>query len=288
MSPIDAELERALQAALSTMDATDTVLRTMSEEPGRFTVKADGSLLTRADLVIEDLVRSTLARHAPGTEVFGEERSGVEGVRPLLAGEVDGWIVDPIDHTRHFVRSDPEFGTLLAYVRESEPVVAAISAPLLGVRGWARRAGGAHINGKPVRVSRRDDLAYAEVAFAGFAEWTDGRPGRNLQAVLDRSSYPHGTRGGFLQHLRVAGGSVDVAIEPWGKPWDLCPGALIVTEAGGCATALDGGRVGAAPSGGFIVSNGLLHDEVLALLSLDPQATTSRGSHSDGEVARGS
>ncbi|MEV8038994.1 inositol monophosphatase [Streptomyces sp. NPDC086182] len=284
MSPIRAELGRLLQAALDTMDSTDAALRSMSEESREFTVKADGSVLTRADLLIENMVRGSLAQYAPGTEVFGEEGSGERGVRPLLTGEVDGWIVDPIDHTRHFVRSDPEFGTLLAFVREGEPVVAVISAPLLGIRAWAQRAGGAHINGTPVRVSGRDELADADVAFAGFVEWADGSPGRNLRIVLSHSSYPHGTRGGFLQHLRVANGSVDVAIEPWGKPWDLLPGSLIVTEAGGCATALDGERVGAASSGGFIVSNGLLHDEVLALMHLDAPATTEKTTPREGSV----
>ncbi|MEV4949708.1 inositol monophosphatase [Streptomyces sp. NPDC053755] len=266
MPPIDAELETVLGAAQRAVDATDTILRRLHREPREVSVKSDGSLLTRADLAVEDAIRGELARHAPGTEVFGEERSGPEGVRALLAGEVDGWLVDPIDHTRHFARADPEFGTLLAYLREGEPVVGVVSAPLLGLRAWARRGGGAFVNGQAVRVSDRHDLAWAEVAFAGFAEWTAGAPHRNLQAVLARSSYPHGTRGGFLQHLRVADGSVDVAIEPWGEAWDLLPGALIVAEAGGRATALDGGPSGAASDGGFVVSNGPLHDEVLELL----------------------
>ncbi len=274
MSTIEAELERALRAALSAMDSTDAILTRLNQEPREVTVKTDGSLLTRADLAVEDVVRSELAQHAPDTEVFGEERSGRQGIQALLAGEVDGWIVDPIDHTRHFARADPEFGTLLAYVRESEPVVAVVSAPLLGIRAWARRSGGAFINGEAVRVSERHELGWAEVAFAGFAEWTAGTPGRNLGAVLARSSYPHGTRGGFLQHLRVANGSVDVAIEPWGEAWDLLPGALIVAEAGGRATALDGGPSGAASDGGFVVSNGLLHPEVLELLRAGASAAS--------------
>ncbi|MEV5314078.1 inositol monophosphatase [Streptomyces sp. NPDC052610] len=270
MSPVDAELDRFLEAALSAMDSTDSILERLNAEPREVSVKGDGSLLTRADLAVEDAVRGALARLAPGTEVFGEEGSGRDGVRALLAGDVDGWIVDPIDHTRHFVRADPEFGTLLAYLREGEPVVGVISAPLLGLRAWARLGGGARVNGKSARVSDRPGLPYSEVAFAGFAEWTAGTPGRDLGAVLGRSSYPHGTRGGFLQHVRVAEGSVDVAIEPWGEAWDLLPGALIVSEAGGRATALDGGRPGRASDGGLVVSNGLVHDEVLALLGAGP------------------
>ncbi|GGV87530.1 inositol monophosphatase family protein [Streptomyces griseoloalbus] len=266
MSSIDTELEHALEAAQRAMDSTDAILRRLDQEPREVSVKTDGSLLTRADLAVEDAVRAELSPYAPGTEVFGEERSGRAAVRALLAGEVDGWLVDPIDHTRHFARSDPEFGTLLAYVRDGEPVVGVISAPLLGIRAWARRGGGAFVNGEAVRVSDRHDLARAEVAFAGFVEWTTGAPHRNLGAVLARSSYPHGTRGGFLQHVRVADGSVDVAVEPWGEAWDLLPGALIVAEAGGRATALNGGPAGRASDGGFVISNGPLHDEVLALL----------------------
>ncbi|QOW02041.1 inositol monophosphatase family protein [Rhodococcus pyridinivorans] len=269
MSPVKGGLDCALRAALITADATDKVLLDLIRAPRDAITKADGSPLTRADLAVEDTVYRELSRHTPGAAVFGEESSRRESLRALLTGEVDGWIVDPIDHTRHFIRGDPEFGTLLAYVREGRPVVAVISAPSLGIRGWAQLDGGTYINGALVHVSNRSELERSEVAFAGFAEWTASKPNRNLQAVLERSCYPHGTRGGFLQHLRVAQGLVDVAIEPWGEAWDLLPGALIVTEAGGRASALDGGRSGVASDGGFVVSNGIVHDKVLALLSGD-------------------
>jgi histidinol-phosphatase len=261
--PVTAELDRLLVAAQRTADAVDAI-HAETPPPLQVDTKDDGSLLSQMDLAVEDAVHLVLAQEVPGSIVLGEERSATGDVADLVAGRIDGWILDPIDHTRHYVRGDAEFGMLLGFVREGEVLVSCISAPRLGLRAWASAGGGAFLNGTQVRCAPVTGLAEAEIAFAGFREW-GGAP-RDLTAVLRRCAYPHGTRGGFLQQVRVASGAVDAALEPWGAPWDHLPGALLVAEAGGRASALDGGPIGSTPDSGLLVSAAGIHDVILDLL----------------------
>lgn len=261
--PSTAELDRLLLAAQRAADAVDAI-HADAPPPLQVDTKDDGSLLSQMDLAVEDAVQRVISRELPGSNVFGEERSAAGDVADLVAGRVNGWILDPIDHTRHYVRGDAEFGMLLGYLREGEALVSCISAPRLSLRAWALAGGGAFVGGTQVRCAPVTGLAEAEVAFAGYMEW--GGAQRDLAAVLRRCAYPHGTRGGFLQQVRVASGAVDAALEPWGAPWDHLPGALLVAEAGGRASALDGGPIGRTPDGGLLVSAAGIHDVILDLL----------------------
>ena len=169
------------------------------------------------------------------------------------------WLVDPIDGTKNYIRGMPVWGTLLAIQREGVVECALASAPALGRRWWAIRNGGAFADGKRCRVSRISRIADAYVSLIAAH-----KPPSGLGEVYARA-WSAQALGGFWQHVLVAEGIVDVASQPNPRIWDYAAPTLIVEEAGGRATTYDG--TPPADKASYVTTNGLLHDEVLRLLS---------------------
>jgi len=246
-----------LQFALRLADiANDICLRNfgLPTEPER---KTDGSPVTAADVEIEREIHALVRAERPGDVCFGEELSD-----HTLGIQVDTptWIIDPIDHTRHFVRGDPNYASLIALVADGITQVAIVSAPSLGMRWTAIRGGGAFENGVPIFVSKIEEIGSAYIALAGLREWINHHDWPSLSAFLNRFAYVRGTAGGFLPAMKVASGQLDVFIEPWGALWDHAALALIIEEAGGSVSTL-GGK--AATGGSLLATNGVLHDRLL-------------------------
>jgi histidinol-phosphatase len=212
----------------------------------RVETKRDLSPVTDADRAVERALRERIAAERPGEGVFGEEE-GDDG------GSVR-WIVDPIDGTRNFSRGVPLWATLIALERDAELVCGVVSAPALGHRWRAARGAGAWRDGERIAVSA---VAKLEEAAASCAY------ARDLVA-LEAAVWHARAFGDFWQHMLVAEGALDASVEARLEIWDYAAVVPIVEEAGGRATGLDG----AAPRPGeqIMCSNGLLHDEVLALL----------------------
>ena len=247
--PPDADLAFALGLAeladslsLSRFRATDLHVET----------KPDLTPVTDADRAVERALRERIAAERPDEGVFGEEE-GDEG------GAVR-WILDPIDGTKSFSRGIPVWASLIALERAGILVCGVVSAPALGCRWWASRESGAYRDGEPIRVSAVGTLADATVAFSRSS--LRRAPGVTLELLL---AVRHAQQfGDFWAHMLVAEGAVDVAFEHEMAPWDNAALQVIVEEAGGRFTSLEGE---ARHDGGSAVSsNGLLHDEVLAVL----------------------
>jgi histidinol-phosphatase len=226
--------------------------------------KPDLTPVSDADRAAESALRATLSRERPGDAVVGEELGA--------SGESERrWVLDPIDGTKSFVRGVPVWATLIALLHGDDVVVGLVSAPALGMRWWAAVGGGAWSGhrlsaARRLRVSQVSTLADASVS---FSEWNDpgwestgSRDGfrRLLEGCWRSRAY-----GDFWSHMLVAEGAVEVAVEPELNAWDIAALVPIVEEAGGRITALDGRP--AMAGGNAVASNGLLHDEVLALLA---------------------
>ncbi|MGB8652142.1 MAG: histidinol-phosphatase [Mycobacteriales bacterium] len=216
--------------------------------------KPDLTPVSDADLAVEDAVRGVLAAERPGDAVLGEEH-GTTGSGPRQ------WVVDPIDGTKNFVRGVPVWASLIALRIDGRVDVGVVSAPALGRRWWAARGHGAFADGDPILVSRVARLEDAHLSYSSLTGWEQqGRLDGLLQ--LSRDCWRTRAFGDFWSHVLVAEGAVDASFEPEVSLWDLAPLQVIVEEAGGRFTSLDGE---ARPDGGSVVcSNGLLHDEVLA------------------------
>jgi histidinol-phosphatase len=205
---------------------------------------------------------AVLAEERPADAVLGEEYGGT-GSGPR------GWVVDPVDGTKNFVRGAPAWATLIALRVDGETVLGVVSAPALGRRWWAARGSGAwtsYAGGDPRRCTV-SAVASLDDAFLSYSSLTGWRDQGRLEPLLALAGRAWRTRafGDFWSHVLVAEGAVDAAFEPEVSVWDLAALQPIVEEAGGRFTDLSGVR---GPDGGSVVcSNGLLHDEVLAALA---------------------
>jgi histidinol-phosphatase len=212
--------------------------------------KPDLTPVTEADRAVEREVRRLVAERRPGEGVLGEELGD-----DTAAGDAR-WIVDPIDGTRNFSRGVPVWATLIALERAGRIDAAVVSAPALGRRWWAARGEGAFADGGVrLRVSAVERLEDASVTVA------------LEQPVPEafRAAWHLRGFGDFWAHMLVAEGAVDVAVDAIGvRLWDLAAPLLVVEEAGGRFTDLDGRT--RADGRSAVATNGLLHDAVLASL----------------------
>jgi histidinol-phosphatase len=247
-----------LDFALALADVADEITMRHFRSPElEVETKADLTPVSVADRAAEQALRDTIARERPGEAVVGEEL-GADG------DSAARWILDPIDGTKHYVRGIPLWATLIALERGGGLAAAVVSAPALGTRWWAARGEGAFANGRRIRVSPLPRLEEAAFSHAGVGSFDKHGHGAALRALSERA-WMERAYGDFWQHMLVAEGRLEFAVEASVNLWDLAAVQLIVEEAGGRFTDFDGA---ARPDGGSgLSSNGLLHDEVLAVLS---------------------
>jgi histidinol-phosphatase len=253
-----------LAVALTLADQADAVTRArFGALDLKVDTKPDLTPVTDADQSVEQGLRATLSRARPGDSVLGEEFGGTT----TFAGRQ--WIIDPIDGTKNFVRGVPVWASLIAMLDDGVPQVGVVSAPALQRRWWASAGAGAFVtvDGAPARrleVSSVAQLDSASLSFSSLSGWAQlGVRDRFLD--LTDEVWRVRAFGDFLSYCFVAEGAVDIAAEPEVSVWDLAALDILVREAGGRFTSLDGT---AGPHGGnAVATNGLLHDQVLRKLS---------------------
>lgn len=246
-----------LELALELVDlAAQIALPRFEDRQFGVTIKPDGSPVTDVDQAVERALRERLAQARPGQAVLGEEYGA--------SGESEWcWYLDPIDGTSRFVDGDPGWMTFVALGCGAEIKVGVVGMPARSRRWWASRGEGAVRDGEPIRVTGTARLADAVVNDDWRDALTKETPGHPLSAVADRAGAVRLHDGhGFLT---VAAGDADVALGSGGHAWDYAAVKVIVEEAGGRFTALSGDdRIDARDA---IVTNGVLHDEVLAVVA---------------------
>ncbi len=261
----DSELRGWVERALAWCDEADAIaLRHFRRELG-LEQKPDRTFVTIADRAVEELVRERVAAAFPEHGLIGEE-FGVERAEAAVR-----WIVDPIDATHNYMRGVPVFATLLAVERDGELQAGIISAPALGERWYAWRGGGAWarpIGGGPprrIRVSRITDLADAQLVYGSPGDLRRSGQVPGLTDVLSRAWRERGF-GDFWGYCLVAEGAAEAMLEAELSVWDAAAPLVLVEEAGGRVTGYDGIRSPGGP--GYLATNGVLHDELLARLQL--------------------
>lgn len=238
-------------------DETDAIaLKYFGRADLYVSVKPDDSPVTEADHAIEAAARKIMAHRAPDVGVYGEEEGETGSADRRL-------IIDPIDATRNFMRGIPIFGTLMAIEEAGEVIAGVVSAPALHARWRAARGVGAFRRNRVIRVSHTTRLADAQVFHSDLFGKTESAPPLGYQRLASRAARTRGF-GDFYQHVLVAQGSGELAVDPNVNPWDVAPLMILVEEAGGTATDMNGRRT--IYGGSFVTSNGRLHDEAIRAL----------------------
>ena len=255
-----------LALALLAADAADAI--TMDRfQAGDLIVetKPDMTPVSDADRAVETSIRAILELHRPDDAIHGEEYGSSDGHRQ--------WIIDPIDGTKNFVRGVPVWATLIA-LREGDTITTGVvSAPSLGRRWWASRAGGAFCSapgsanpGLPLRVSQIATIQDASFSFSDAIGWSPVALNRLLEGTWRQRGY-----GDFWSHLMVAEGIVDIAAEPALRIHDVAALVPIIEEAGGMITTFDGAPLPwSDPDAEMsaVTTNGRLHETVVGVLSV--------------------
>jgi histidinol-phosphatase len=251
---LDADLELALRLA----DAAREISLARFRGSFQKRLKADGSIVTEVDEAVEDELRELLARERPADAILGEER-GASG-----SGE-RRWLIDAIDGTLSFAAGKTGWGTLIALEVAGNVVVSVCDDPPIDRRYWATKGRGAFradAAEKPIRlkVTRARELAGAR-SFVPPPEWVRGDEAHAMAVALAKATRP--TEAEDHPALQVAFGGYEVAVFFMAGPWDLAAPALVVEEAGGRFTDLNGATT---LSAGAVFSNGALHDATIDCL----------------------
>ena len=276
----DVELRGWIELAGAACDEADAIALRYFRRELDISTKPDRTFVTAADKSIEQAIRARVADAYPDHGVVGEEFG------ETAANASVRWYVDPIDGTHNFIRGIPLFGTLLAVERDGELQAAMLSAPALRERWWAWRGGGAWTTGaagtseqRRIRVSSVLAVDDAQLLYgSGHDIEASGRaPG--FRMLLGEVWRERGF-GDFWGYALVAEGAAEAMVEVQLSPWDAAAPLVLVEEAGGRVTDLDGER--RIDSGTFLTTNGILHDEIRSRLLRTPEA--HHGSHDDGGV----
>lgn len=260
----EAELQGWVEAALGWCDATDAIAMQHFRRDLQVEQKPDKSFVTIADTAVERFLRERIADAYPDHGVVGEEFGTEAGAATTR------WYLDPIDGTHNYLRGVPIFGTLLAVERDGELQAAVISAPAMGGRWYGWRGGGAW-------ARTFGDSAPRRIAVSGISSIDDASVLYTSRPMIDRSGLAPGLGtllgaawrdrgfGDFWSYTLVAEGAAEAMVEVGLKPWDAASPMLLVEEAGGRVTDLDGRRSVDAPS--ILATNGHLHEVVRSILA---------------------
>lgn len=222
------------------------------------TRKADQSPVTEADLAAEHAIRSVVQARFPEDGFYGEETAAER----LDAEHV--WLVDPIDGTKSFVRGYPMFSTQIAVMQRGRLTLGVSSAPVYGETAWAERGAGAFLGNAPIAVSRIARLEEATLSTGNLRSLAAGNRWAAFGRLVPRLDRIRGF-GDFLHYHLLASGRIDAVLESDIHILDIAALTVIVEEAGGRVTDLEGRPIG-LETRSILATNGLLHEAVLAAL----------------------
>jgi myo-inositol-1(or 4)-monophosphatase len=205
---------------------------------GRFRAREKGpsDLVTEADEASQEAVRRVILAAFPDHDILGEEDSA-----PLVRRSAYRWIVDPLDGTTNYVHGVPQYGVSVALEHDAKLLAGAVYDPSADECFAAARGDGARLNGEPIRASATSDLSSALVAVSFPARVEVGsRPMQDFEKVIVRARGVRRTGSAALNLCYVACGRFDAYFARETKAWDVAAGALLVVEAGGTITGIDG------------------------------------------------
>ncbi|MGC2330329.1 MAG: inositol monophosphatase family protein [Candidatus Acidiferrales bacterium] len=233
------------------------VLRKEFDRPKKISYKGEVDIVTESDRRSEEIIVARLQEHFPGHAIIAEEGGGA-----AAAGAKYCWHVDPLDGTTNFAHGYPCFAVSIGLSEDGEPIAGVVFNPVSDEFFTALRGEGAYLNEQRIHVSTIEKLATSLVA-TGFPTHQRKRSA-NINYYWEFTLRSHGVRrdgSAALDLCSVACGRFDAFWEFRLNSWDTAAGVLLVREAGGIVTAIDGGpyQLGGP---GLLASNGLIHEEM--------------------------
>lgn len=248
-----------LQVALAAAKEAATISRHYYNGNFTVTTKADRTPVTQADVECEQAIRRLLLANFPDHGFYGEETGKTQDDADYL------WLVDPIDGTKGFVRQYPFFSTQIALMHRGEIVLGVSSGTMMDELAWAEKGGGAWLNGQRLSVSEIDDPDRAAVSVGNLKSLAASDGWLSLGKIVERADRIRGY-GDFYHYHLLAAGKIEAVIESDVNILDIAALSVIVTEAGGVFTDLNGAAP-ALQTRSVLAANPVLHASYLETLS---------------------
>ena len=245
-------LEVALEAA---KNAEEIITAYYTGDTMKVEMKADETPVTLADRGAEKAIRETIKQAFPDHGFLGEEYGIEEGDSPYV------WIIDPIDATKNYIRKIPIFGTQIALMKGKELILGVSNAPLLNELLYAEAGGGAFLNGEPINVSNVTHPENAMVCHGGLKWFIEKGTFPGMYNLINDAARTRGFGDFYMYHL-VASAKADAVVEAAISIWDIAAITVIVREAGGKVTDIQGQPI-TKETASLIATNGVLHNTVL-------------------------
>ena len=258
-------LELAIRAARE----AGAILQDFAQRGFDIAHKGRINLVTEADLASEKYITELIGQHFPAHRIVAEE--SWDGA--LLAKDDYAWIIDPLDGTTNFSHGFPCYAVSIGIEHQGQAIAGVIYDPTRDELFAAERGVGATLNGQPMRVSVVSTVEKA-LLVSGFPYDVRERLDEYLPTWGEFLKHSQGVRrlgSAALDMACVASGRLDGFWEHGLHPWDTAAGWIIIEEAGGRVTQLDGSPFdNFTPS--LLCTNGLIHDEMLSILQSMKQA----------------
>ncbi len=252
-------MSELLSVALEAAGAATEIVTRMYRSNCAVRLKADKSPVTDADVAAEQAIRAVIERRFPRHGFYGEETGKSQADAEFL------WVVDPIDGTKAFVREYAMFSTQIALMHRGRLIVGVSSAQPYGELAHAERGEGAWLNGERIRVSAVNHVEEASLSTGNLKSLARDRARwSRFGEIVTRLDRIRGY-GDFLHYHLVASGRIEGAFESDINILDIAALAMIVEEAGGKVTDLDGAPVSLEMTS-ILASNGVMHPTFLEAL----------------------
>lgn len=244
------ELEIAIKAALEAGEILEKHQETDIERG----VKEDKSMVTLADKEAEEVIKRIISENFPDHSIIGEETDAIKGVGSYT------WYVDPVDGSRNFAHKIPFFAVSVALLHEGDILVGVVYNPATNSLFYAEKGKGAYLNDREINVSKanRDKCIVTVAVGRGSSQLLRRNLLHDLPENVVSSVRDFGCTA--LDLAFVARGSTEADIKIGFKIYDAASGILLITEAGGIVTGIDGEKWELSDEGSFIASNGVFHD----------------------------
>ena len=247
-----------LATALAAADEAAAISRAYYKSNLEVTTKDDLTPVTRADVECEEAIRATILDAFPGHGFYGEETGQTAIDSDYL------WLVDPIDGTKGFVRQYPFFSTQIALMHRGELILGVSSGTMMNELAWAEKGSGAFLNGERLAVSGEADPDRAAVSTGNLRSLAASKGWERLGEILARADRTRGY-GDFYHYHLLAEGKIEAVIESDVNILDIAALSVIVNEAGGIFTDLNGKSPG-LETRSVLAANPALHATYLNLL----------------------
>ncbi len=248
-----------LRTAIEAAKAAQDVIQRYYQGTFEVELKADQSPVTVADVETEKTIKGIILDTFPDHGFFGEETGKVNEDAEY------NWLIDPIDGTKSFVRRYPFFSTQIALMKGGELIMGVSNAPVFGEMAYAERGFGAYLNDEPINVSDIDVVDQATLSL-GNIKTIAGEPRWSKLAGLIQSVNRTRGYGDFYHYHLLAAGKIDIVLESDVNILDIAALSVIVTEAGGRFTDLDGNTLNLDTTTVLACNSAAMHERMMSML----------------------